>query len=133
MYKVHFASVLGPVPIKEINYSLISDFVDTMMDDAKSIATIKRNIVLLSKTLKHSHRMGWIEAMPPIPAISSKSTVRSWLSPSEYHQLLRYLVARVETGLEPMRRSGVRFISPAPTPFKEAFSPESPCGRLNPA
>ena len=32
-YKVHFASVLGPVPIKEINYSLISDFVDTMMDD----------------------------------------------------------------------------------------------------
>ena len=101
-YKVHFASVLGPVPIKEINYSLISDFVDTMMDNAKSIATIKRNIVLLSKTLKHSHRMGWIDAMPPIPAISSKSTVRSWLSPSEYHQLLRYLVAKVETGIEPI-------------------------------
>ena len=101
-YKVHFATVLGPVPIKEINYSLISDFVDTMMDDAKSIATIKRNIVLLSKTLKHSHRMGWIDAMPPIPAVTSKSSVRSWLSPTEYHQLLRYLVARLETGIEPI-------------------------------
>ena len=38
-YKVHFASVLGPVPVKEINYSLISDFVDTMMDDGKSIVS----------------------------------------------------------------------------------------------
>ena len=101
-YKVHFASVMGPVPIKEINYSLISDFVDTMMDDGKSIATIKRNIVLLSKTLKHSHRMGWIDAMPPIPAVTSKVGVRSWLSPCEYQQLLRYLVAKVETGMEPI-------------------------------
>ena len=96
--KVHFSNTLGLVPIQEINYTLISDFVNKMMDDKKSLATIKRNLTLLSKTLKYCHRMGWIQFLPQMPPLNSKSVSRSWISYDEYQKLLNYLIKTIETG-----------------------------------
>lgn len=100
IFKVHFQQQLGWMPVLEITYSVISDFVDAMMDQGKSITTIKHVMVFLSKTLKHAHRHGWIDSVPALPTISQPKSVRPWLSMKEYEQVLNHLIDEVETGKE---------------------------------
>jgi integrase len=100
IYKVHLKEQLGWMPIQEITFQVISDFVDAMFDQGKSITTIKHVMVFVSKTLKHAHRLGWIDAVPGLPTISQPKAVRPWLSMDEYQKVLKYLVDEVESGKE---------------------------------
>lgn len=98
IFKVHFQQQLGWMPILEITYSVISDFVDAMMDQGKSVTTIKHVMVFLSKTLKHAHRHGWINSVPALPTVSQPKSVRPWLSMTDYERILTYLIDEVESG-----------------------------------
>lgn len=100
IYKVHLKEQLGWMPTQEMTFQVISDYVDAMFDQGKSITTIKHVMVFVSKTLKHAHRMGWISAVPALPTISQPKAVRPWLSMDEYQKVLKYLVDEVESGKE---------------------------------
>ena len=103
IYKVHLREQLGWMPIQEMTFQVISDYVDAMFDQGKSITTIKHVMVFVSKTLKHARRMGWISAVPTLPTISQPKGVRPWLSMDEYQ---RGLAATVQvSGTQTRRRS----------------------------
>lgn len=93
-----FAPFFRDQAINAIGYPDIQRLVDALLDRGLSPATVRRNLVFLTKTLKHAHRMGWIEKIPPLPTVEGKTKVRGWITEQDYQTILRYLVEQVESG-----------------------------------
>lgn len=92
-----FRPFFGDLAISSIGYPEIQSLVDRLLDQGLSPATVRRNLVFLSKTLKHAWRMGWLQTLPPMPTIEGKPQVRGWLTESDYTNLLKYLVQEIES------------------------------------
>jgi integrase len=92
-----FRPFFGDVAITDVGYPEIQGLVDALLDRGLSPATVRRNLVFLTKTLKHAHRMGWIEKMPPMPTVEGKAKVRGWITEQDYKTILRFLVDEIES------------------------------------
>jgi integrase len=88
--KADLLPFFGSTKLKDINYQNISDYVDYLKSRGKKVVgsnTIKRHFVLISKILKHAHKLGMIQSLPIFPTIKTQDNPREWFSPKEYETL----------------------------------------------
>jgi hypothetical protein len=78
--------------VKDVNYKLLTDYVVHLKTRGKkpiSSKTVKNHFILLSKILKHSHKLGYIDKLPIFPTITAKDNPREWLSDDQYKKLIK--------------------------------------------
>jgi hypothetical protein len=66
--------------------------------------TIKNHFILMSKILKHAHKLGYIDRLPVFPTIIAQDNPREWFSDDQYHHLLKI------TDQEIGKQAKVRFL-----------------------
>ena len=54
-------------PLASIDYRMLSEYASSLQKDNKANATINRRMAVLSKLLRHAHKLGVISSMPEIP------------------------------------------------------------------
>ena len=84
----HLLPRWGTLPIAEIGYREIMEFVD-FMSKSNSTITIGQYIVAIRKVFKHALSTGVIDAMPEFPKVKIKTASRGAFTPTEYWRILR--------------------------------------------
>jgi hypothetical protein len=74
-------------PLRDIDYQVVSRFVDEMRKDNASSSTIQRNLVSVRQVLKHAQKLSLIDSVPIFPVITTKDNPRPWFSDEEYRLL----------------------------------------------
>ena len=74
-------------PLREIDYQVMSRFVDSMRAEKASSSTIQRNLVSVRQVLKHAQKLGLVDSVPIFPIITTKDNPRPWFSDDEYDSL----------------------------------------------
>lgn len=60
--------VLGPdIPLTDLNYGTLLKLTSRLQDAGNSNSTINRKLAVLSKLLRHAHKLGLIVSVPEIP------------------------------------------------------------------
>jgi hypothetical protein len=93
--KADVSKFFGNKNLKDINYQAISEYVDYLRTRGKKVVganTIKRHFVLISKILKHAHKLGYIDRLPLFPTIKQQDNPREWFSPKQYETLRKTAV-----------------------------------------
>ncbi len=84
----HLLPRWGRLPIGEIGYREIMEFVD-FMSKCKSSTTISQYIIAIRKVFHHAVRVGALDKMPEFPKVKIKTTSRGAFTPTEYWRILR--------------------------------------------
>mgnify|MGYP000063536722 FL=1 len=84
----HLLPRWGTLPIAEIGYREIMEFVD-FMSKAKSSTTISQYIIAIRKVFHHAVRVGALDKLPEFPKIKIKTASRGAFTPTEYWRILR--------------------------------------------
>ena len=92
MFQRYCQNPLGSMDIRKINYNILQQFVDDLTGKGLASSSIKRILVLVSKSLKMAARAEIIQAIPLFPEVRLKQKPRGWFSNAEYKQLLEECV-----------------------------------------
>ncbi len=84
----HLLPRWGTLPIAEIGYREIMEFVD-FMSKAKSSTTISQYIIAIRKVFHHAVRVGALDKLPEFPKVKIKTASRGAFTPTEYWRILR--------------------------------------------
>jgi len=87
--KKYLTERIGAVDIRKVDYQRMQEVVDELTDLELKSTSIKRIMVLVSKTLKTAVRAGVLTHVPMMPEISLKHRTRGWFSEQEYDRLLQ--------------------------------------------
>jgi hypothetical protein len=84
----HLIPRWGNLPITEIGYKQMIDFVD-FMSSSKGTTTISQYIVAMRKVFHYAVRSGVLEKLPEFPKVKIKTSSRGAFTPTEYWRILR--------------------------------------------
>jgi integrase len=86
----------GDMPIMDVGYSQVSDFVNLLSREGSSTTTIQQYLVATRKVLNHAYVNNLIKHIPKFPSVKISVTPRGSFAVSEYRQLVR--AARLNVG-----------------------------------
>lgn len=78
--KKYLVDRIGAIDVRKIDYQRMQEVVDELTDLELASASIKRIMVLVSKTLKTAVRMNVLSHMPLMPEVSLKPRTRGWFT-----------------------------------------------------
>ncbi|MEY5027965.1 MAG: hypothetical protein RLZ63_280 [Pseudomonadota bacterium] len=84
----HLIPRWGNLPITEIGYKQMIDFVDFMSSSMGS-TTISQYVVAMRKVFTYAVRIGVLEQLPEFPKVKIKTASRGAFTPTEYWRILR--------------------------------------------
>lgn len=84
--------------LKDINYTVLSGFVNSMRKADCSASTIQRNLVSVRQILKHAIKLDLLESLPIFPAVSHKDNPRPWFNEDDYKLLKETAAIMVKEG-----------------------------------
>jgi len=84
----HLIPRWGNLPITEIGYKQMIDFVDFMSSSMGS-TTISQYVVAMRKVFHYAVRSGVLEKLPEFPKVKIKTASRGAFTPTEYWRILR--------------------------------------------
>jgi len=87
LLKAHIFPFFDKMDIRSITYKHINEFLAKLADAKLAPATQQKNLALISKILRHAHREGYLERLPPLPTIKQQDSPRGWFSATEYEIL----------------------------------------------
>ncbi|GLV28415.1 hypothetical protein TomTYG75_09380 [Sphingobium sp. TomTYG75] len=87
--KKHLSDRIGNIDIRKLDYQRMQEVVDELTDLELKSASIKRIMVMVSKTLKTAVRAGALTHVPMMPEVSLKQGTRGWFSELEFDRLLK--------------------------------------------
>lgn len=95
-YKADLLGFFGNKHVKNITYETLNDYVahlrksrqDNDKEPIKS-KTLKNHFIVLSKILRHAHKLGLIDKLPIFPTISQQDNPREWFSEPQYERLVK--------------------------------------------
>ena len=91
---------LKGTPVRAIGRDRIASLIEAKLETGVVGATVNRHMAALSVILHHSHREGWIDAVPPIRKLPEGGSRLTWLTKPQARRLLEELPAH----LRPMAR-----------------------------
>jgi integrase len=96
---------LGHIPLHEVTYQTLEDYVSKLREEELSGASINRRLAKLSKAMNEAAKRGVIPACPPIPRQREGQGRLRWLSEAEEQRLLEAVSVALasETDRETMR------------------------------
>lgn len=84
--------------IKDINYDVLSRFVEKMREDKISPSTMNRYLVSVRQILKHAVKKELLDALPIFPTVTAKDNPRPWFNEAEYETLKKVAEEVAEEG-----------------------------------
>jgi integrase len=87
LLKAHIYPFFENIDVRSITYKHLNEFLGKLADADLAPASQQKHLALISKILKHAHREGYLERLPPLPTIKQKDTPRGWFSREEYEVL----------------------------------------------
>jgi hypothetical protein len=97
--------------VKDISYQRLNDYIKYLKKSREEAGkepikskTLKNHFIVLSKILKHAHKLGYIDRLPVFPTIIAQDNPREWFSDDQYHHLLKI------TDQEIGKQAKVRFL-----------------------
>jgi len=87
LLKAHIYPFFENMDVRSITYKHLNEFLGKLADADLAPASQQKHLALISKILKHAHREGYLERLPPLPTIKQKDTPRGWFSREEYEVL----------------------------------------------
>lgn len=103
--------ILGEIQVKAIDGEMIDTVVAEMESRKYAPSTINRKLAALSKVLRHSHKRGWIKALPPIErkreptgrmrfyTKEEETVIIGWLNNSAYESVADLVTFLIDSGL----------------------------------
>jgi integrase len=91
IYEADLLGFFGRKHVKDINYERLNAYVSHLKSRGKkpvSTKTIKNHFIVLSKILKHAHKLGYIDKLPIFPTLSQQDNPREWFTEPQYARLL---------------------------------------------
>lgn len=88
----------GQMPIEQVGYQQLSDFVEKMSSEDFSTTTMQQHMVAVRKVLSHANSVNLIKQIPRFPTIKVVDKPRGSFSLTEYRDLVR--IARQQIGQE---------------------------------
>jgi hypothetical protein len=95
IYKADLKPFFGSKHVKNIAYEQLNEYIAHLRksreDDNKepvSSKTLKNHFIVLSKILKHAHKLGLIDKLPIFPTISQQDNPREWFTEPQYLRLM---------------------------------------------
>lgn len=82
----------GKQHVKDISYQRLNDYVEHLKADREKpvkTKTIKNHFIVLSKILKHAHKLNYIDRLPIFPTLSQQDNPREWFTEPQYARLLK--------------------------------------------
>jgi hypothetical protein len=89
IYRCYLEITLASKDVRQVDYRVLKRLVDRWTDEELASATIRKILVWVSKTLKTAIQAGTLHAIPPMPKVENRQSVRGWFTPDEYRLLLR--------------------------------------------
>lgn len=83
------------MPIDQVGFKALSDFVEQLGSREFSTTTIPQHLVAVRKVLTHAHGVGLIKNIPGFPGIKVVNKPRGRFSITEYRDLVRHARRRV--------------------------------------
>jgi integrase len=95
IYKADLKGFFGSKHVKSIDYEMLNDYIAHLRTDREEAdkepiksKTLKNHFIVLSKILKHAHKLGLIDKLPIFPTISQQDNPREWFSEPQYARLI---------------------------------------------
>ena len=91
IYKADLKGFFGQRHVKDINYEKLNAYVSHLKsrgDKPVGSKTIKNHFIVLSKVLRHAHKLGYLDKLPVFPTISTTDNPREWFTQPQYAKLL---------------------------------------------
>lgn len=87
----------GKYEIADINYAIISDYLNKLSTPARplSINTLKIHLSHIKTILRYAQRVGVLNALPAFPTLKTIDTPRPWFNSAEYTKLHRTCDANI--------------------------------------
>jgi integrase len=87
----------GKYEIADINYAIISDYLNKLSTPARplSINTLKIHLSHIKTILRYAQRVGVLNALPAFPTLKTIDTPRAWFNSAEYTKLHRTCDANI--------------------------------------
>lgn len=87
----------GKYEIADINYAIISDYLNKLSTPARplSINTLKIHLSHIKTILRYAQRVGVLNALPAFPTLKTIDTPRPWFNCAEYTKLHRTCDANI--------------------------------------
>ena len=87
----------GKYEIADINYAIISDYLNKLSTPARplSINTLKIHLSHIKTILRYAQRVGVLNALPAFPTLKTVDTPRPWFNSAEYTKLHRTCDANI--------------------------------------
>jgi integrase len=92
IYKADLLDFFGATPVKSITYQKLTDYVNHLKGDREkpvSSKTIKNHFIVMSKILRHAHKLGFIDKLPIFPTISTQDNPREWFTDLQFQRLIK--------------------------------------------
>jgi integrase len=87
LLKAHIYPFFDKMDIRSVTYKHINEFLAKLSESDLAPATQQKNLALISKILKHAHREGYLDKLPPLPTVKQQDAPRGWFSNAEYEIL----------------------------------------------
>lgn len=87
----------GKYEIADINYAIISDYLNKLSTPARplSVNTLKIHLSHIKTILRYAQRVGVLNALPAFPTLKTIDTPRPWFNSAEYTKLHRTCDANI--------------------------------------
>ena len=74
---------IGGWLLDQLTYTKLNEWFEDELKTGRKVATVGRDINVISKTLHEAHKLDWIKSVPPMPSIPSPKNKTRWLSHDE--------------------------------------------------
>jgi integrase len=88
----------GKDQLKAIDFKRITEYVAHVEARGISGKTVKNHLIVLSKMLKHAHKLNLLDRLPIFPTIEVKDNPREWFTEQQYERLKVVIVQEVKAG-----------------------------------
>lgn len=82
--------------LKNITFKRINEYVAHIEKRGISAKTVKNHLIVLSKILKHAHKLDQLDKMPSFPVIPTQDNPREWFTEEQYEQLKEAIAKEVK-------------------------------------
>jgi hypothetical protein len=96
IYEADLKAFFGSKHVKNINYEMLNEYVGYLRTSRVeadktpvSTKTVKNHLIVLSKILRHAHKLSFIDKLPIFPTISQQDNPREWFTEPQYARLIK--------------------------------------------
>jgi integrase len=95
IYEADLKGFFGSKHVKNINYELLNEYIAHLRKAREEAGkepikskTLKNHFIVMSKILKHAHKLALIDKLPIFPTISQQDNPREWFTEPQYTRLM---------------------------------------------